>query len=123
MSHIVQIKTQVRDPVAISAACQRLALNAPAERTAKLYDGEYAGWCIELPGWRYPVVCNRATGELKYDNFQGHWGQQQELDRFLQAYAVEMAKLVARRQGHTVLEQPLSNGSIKLTIQVAGGVA
>ena len=72
---------------------------------------------------RYPVVCHTTTGELKYDNFQGHWGQQQELDRFLQAYAVEMAKLVARRQGHTVLEQPLSNGSIKLTIQVAGGVA
>jgi len=123
MSHIVQIKTQVRDPVAIAAACQRLALTAPAERTAKLYDGEYTGWCVELPGWRYPVVCNTTTGELKYDNFQGHWGQQQELDRFLQAYAVEKSKLEARRQGHTVLEQPLSNGSIKLTIQVAGGVA
>lgn len=27
MSHIVQIKTQVRDPVAILAACQRLTLS------------------------------------------------------------------------------------------------
>jgi hypothetical protein len=123
MSHIVQIQTQVRDPVAIAAACQRLTLPAPAQRTAQLYDGQYTGWCVELPGWRYPVVCQPATGELKYDNFQGHWGKQQELDRFLQAYAVERAKLEARRQGHTVLEQPLDNGSIKLTIQVAGGVA
>jgi len=122
MSHIVKIQTQVRDPAAIAAACQRLTLPGPVQRTAQLYDGEYTGWCVELPGWRYPVVCNTASGELKYDNFQGHWGKQQELEKFLQSYAVEKAKLEARRQGHTVLEQPLDNGSIKLTIQVAGGV-
>ena len=46
---------------------------------------------------------------------------QQELDRFLQAYAVERAKSEARRQGHSVTEQPLADGSIKLTIQLAGG--
>jgi len=123
MSHIVKIQTQVRDPAAIAAACQRLKLPPATERTAKLYDGQYAGWCVELPGWRYPVVCNTASGELKYDNFQGRWGEPRELDRFLQAYAVEKAKLEARRQGHTVLEQSLDNGSIKLTIQVAGGAA
>lgn len=123
MSHIVKIKTQVRDPVAIAAACQRLSLIAPAQRTAKLYDGQYTGWCVELSGWKYPVVCDTANGTLKYDNFQGRWGEQNELDRFLQAYAVEKAKLEARRQGHNVLEQLLTNGSIKLTIQVAGGAA
>ncbi len=123
MSHIVHIQTQVRDPVAIVAACQRLALAAPTQRTTKLYEGQYTGWCVELPGWKYPVVCNTANGELKYDNFQGRWGEQKQLDKFLQSYAVEKAKLEARRQGHSVLEQPLSNGSIKLTIQVAGGAA
>lgn len=123
MSHIVQIKTQVRDPLAIVAACQRLALPLPTERTAKLYDGSYTGWCVELPGWRYPVVCQPANGELKYDNFQGRWGEQKQLDRFLQAYAVEMAKLEARRQGYSVQEHALFNGSIKLSIQVVGGAA
>lgn len=123
MSHIVKIQTQVRDPEAIAAACQRLALPAPTQRTANLYDGQYMGWCLELPGWLYPLVCNTASGDLKYDNFQGRWGEQKELDRFLQNYAVEKAKLEARRQGHTVLEQPLDNGAIKLTIQVLGGAA
>jgi hypothetical protein len=42
------------------------------------------------------------------------------LDAFLQAYAVEKAKLEARRQGHVVTEQQLSDGSIKLSIQVGG---
>jgi len=49
------------------------------------------------------------------------WGDQQELDRFLQAYAIEKTRLEARKRGHTVMEQPLSNGSVKLTIQVGGG--
>ena len=51
------------------------------------------------------------------------WGQQQELDRFLQAYACEKTKIEARKKGHTVSEQMLADGSIKLTIQVAGGAA
>ena len=51
------------------------------------------------------------------------WGKQQELDRFLQAYACGLAKIEARKKGHTVSEQTLADGSIKLTIQVAGGPA
>ena len=46
-----------------------------------------------------------------------------ELDHFVQAYAVEKAKQEARHRGHSTTEQTLPDGSIKLTIQVAGGVA
>jgi len=45
------------------------------------------------------------------------WGEQKHLDRFLQMYAVERAKLEARKRGHQVSEQSLQDGSIKLTIQ------
>lgn len=51
------------------------------------------------------------------------WGDQKELDKFVQSYAVEMTKIEARRKGHSVSEQQLQDGSIKLTIQVAGGAA
>jgi len=51
------------------------------------------------------------------------WGAPQELDKFLQAYAVERAKIEARLKGHSVTEQALADGSIKVTIQVAGGAA
>jgi hypothetical protein len=46
------------------------------------------------------------------------WGDRQHLDRLIQAYATEKAALEARRQGHTVVEQLLPDGSIKLTIGV-----
>ena len=123
MSHIVTIRTVVRDPVAIAAACNRLGLPPPVERTVQLFDGHAHGLAIQLPDWRYPLVCDTASGTLRYDNYQGVWGDSQHLDRFLQAYAAEKTKLEARRQGHMVSEQPLADGSLKLTIQVAGGLS
>ncbi len=67
------------------------------------------------------MVFDTATGESKYDNYDGHWGKQERLDEFLQAYAVEKAKIEARRNGYSVTEQPLEDGSIKVTVQVGGG--
>jgi hypothetical protein len=123
MSHIVTIKTQVRDAVAIAAACTRLKLAEPQFGVTRLFSAKAAGFAVRLPGWQYPVVCDTATGTLHYDNFEGHWGAPSELDRFLQTYAVEKTKIEARKRGHNVTEHALSDGSIKLTVQVAGGVA
>jgi len=120
MSHIVQIKTQVRDAVAVGAACQRLKLEAPTHDTVKLFSGEATGVIVKLPGWRYPVVFKTTTGEAQFDNYNGRWGEQSRLDQFLQTYAVEKAKLEARKKGHTVTEQSLADGCIKLTVTVGG---
>jgi hypothetical protein len=122
IQHIVTVKTEVRDKAAIQAACQRLTLQQPEEGTFKLFSGEATGIAVRLPEWKFPVVCNTASGELRYDNYAGSWGKPEALARFLQAYAVERAKIEARRQGHSVTEQPLADGSIKLTIKL-GGVA
>ena len=122
MSHIVEIKTEVRDAVAIGSACQRLKLEAPTQGTVKLFSSSATGVIVKLPGWRYPVVFQTATGEAQYDNYEGRWGEQSRLDQFLQAYAVEQTKIEARRKGHSVSEQSLADGSIKLTVQVGGAV-
>lgn len=116
MSHIVSVRTQIRDPVAVAAACRRLGLAEPETGTVRLYSAQAEGLIVRLPGWRYPIVCNAATGEIQYDNYGGHWGQQQKLDQFLQAYACEKAKLEARKRGHAVNEQQLVDGSIRLQI-------
>jgi len=120
MSHIVTIKTEIRDAGALHAACSRLGLKPPIQETAQLFTSKATGHCIRLPGWRYPVVCQLDSGQIQLDNFAGRWGEQIRLNNLLQAYAVEKAKLEARRQGHSVIEQSLQDGSIKLTIQVGG---
>ena len=88
MSHIVQIKTEVRDAVAVGAACQRLKLEAPTQGTAKLFSSSATGVIVKLPGWRYPAVFDTQSGQARYDNYGGRWGEQVQFDRFLQGYAV-----------------------------------
>jgi len=75
---------------------------------------------VQLPDWKYPVVCQLDSGQIQYDNYGGRWGEQQHLDAFLQAYAVEMAKAESRRKGHQCTERLLADGSVKLTINVGG---
>ena len=106
----------------MQAACQRLKLEQPSHGTARLFSGEATGLIVKLPNWQYPVVFNTSEGKVQFDNYNGRWGKQQHLDRFLQIYAVEATKIQARSKGHSVTEQNLANGSIKLTVNVGGAV-
>ena len=125
MSHIVEIKTEMRDEAAVQSACSRLHLPRATRGTFELYSSTETGLGIELPRWKYPVVVTsnddgQLSGQLKFDNYGGRWGTQEHLDRFMQVYAVEKAKIEARKKGHSVTEQRLDNGSIKLTVNVGG---
>jgi hypothetical protein len=119
MSHIVTIQTKIRDPAAIAAACQRLGLAAPTHGAAALFSGQVTGLLVQLPGWQFRLVIDSSSGEMRYDNYEGRWGAKQQLDRFLQMYAVEVTKLEARKKGYQVSEQALQDGGIKL--QIRGG--
>ena len=116
MSHIVEIQTQLRDAAAVIAACRRLQWPHPREGVHRLFSGEETGLGVQLPDWRYPVVCDLAQGTLKYDHFGGRWGNPRYLDIFQQMYAVEKASLEARKRGQSVTEQSLPDGSIRLSI-------
>ena len=116
MSHIVTIAVEVRDLAAIQSACKRLKLAEPVFGKAQLFEKEIEGILVKLPEWVFPVVCDLPTGAVHYDNFGGNWGEQKHLDKFVQTYSVEKATIEARRKGYSVSEQPLNDGSIKLTI-------
>ena len=120
MSHIVEIRTEIRDEQAVRAACTRLQLPAPEHKTVRLFNATATGLCVQLPGWSYPVVANLQTGQVQYDNYNGHWGEQRHLNSFLQAYAVCKATIEARKKGHMITETSLQDGSIKVTVRVGG---
>ena len=65
MSHIVEIKTEVRDEAAVQAVCSRLHLAHAKRGTFELYSSTETGLGIELPRWKYPVVANTETGQLQ----------------------------------------------------------
>ena len=122
MSHIVKIETQIRDVNAIRQSCIRLQLEQPVHGTFELYNSTETGWGVRLRDWKYPLVCQLETGQLRFDNYGGRWGDPRRLDEFMQSYAIEKTKLEARTQGHTATERELADGSIKVTIRVGGAV-
>ena len=117
MSHIVTIETKVTDAVAVAAACQRLSLPAPEQGTATLYSGKVSGLLVRLAEWTYPVVVDLASGAVKFDNYEGAWGNLARFEEFLQLYTVEKAKLEARKKGFAVNEEVLQDGSIRVQIR------
>jgi len=93
----------------------------PAARPAEPGSGDRKTVQCHRDRDRGPVARLAISGRLQRRN--RHWGDQKQLDQLLQAYAVEKAKIEARKRGHTVTEQQLADGSVKLTIQLAGGAA
>jgi hypothetical protein len=115
MSHIVVVRIQVRDQAALDAACKRLGLAPSTEGTHKVYNGMQTGRAVKLNGWKYPVVFDLSTGKGVYDNYNGAWGQQVELDKLLQMYGTEKSKVELRRKGFIPVETKRQDGSIVLT--------
>lgn len=134
MSHTVTVKVEMKDTEAIQDAIDRMdgahfvkpgGKNRKYEQAGSLdeakgrhqiYSGSFEGVGVQLPGWHYPVIINTETGEVKYDNYNGHWGPQENLDELVQMYSVEKARVEALLHGLTVQEEELENGDIKLTI-------
>jgi len=116
MSHLVTIETRVHDTAALTAACHRLGLADPVHAKVQLFSADATGLAVMLPGWQYPIVVDIAEGSIKYDNYEGRWGNPADLERLLQMYAVEKAKLEARKKGYSVTEQTRQDGSIVLQI-------
>lgn len=121
MSHLVTIRTEIRDAAALRAACARLKLEAPVEGEHTIFERRVRGLGVKLTGWTFPVVCRTESGELDFDNYNGAWGSASELNRFKQMYAVEKAKIEARKAGHLVTEAAMPDGKIRLTLSVMGG--
>lgn len=55
------------------------------ETEIAMYETVEYGYPVLIPGWRYPVVITK-TGEVKYDNNNGQWGDTQHLNELLQTY-------------------------------------
>jgi hypothetical protein len=117
MSHTVQVRNiKCTNEAALSIACDQLGLKMRARGKHKLFDREHEGVAVDLPGWRLPVVIDTSTGQASFDNYGGQWGQEVELDRLIQRYALEAAKMEAVSQGLTCNEEELPDGGLKLVM-------
>jgi len=119
MSHTMNIQLELHDKDALFAACERLGLTM-TEGRHRLYQTEEEGIAVRLPGWKYPVVV-KEDGMIAYDNYNGRWGKEEELNKLKAFYGLEKAKIEARKRGYSVYET-FNNRTqeIELRIQIGG---
>lgn len=119
MSHTTALKAvEMRDESILLQVAEQLKLKHLGKKEFTMYDKTKAvGHGFELPGWSQPLVINTTTGQAAYDNFNGHWGGQVELDKLCQAYAAESNRRQAAAQGYVMQEQYLDNGDLVQTFE------
>ncbi len=119
MSHVVNLKVMVKNPSVLLDVARQHGFKVEEGKTVRFYSGERTGLSVQLPGWRYPVVVDD-EGAVHYDNYNGRWGNIQELHRLMQDYAVEVVKQEALLQGATVFESTQEDGTVVLRVGVGG---
>lgn len=102
MSHTMNIQIELHDRAALEAACQRLGLTIKEGRH-RLYQTTEEGLAVHLAGWKYPIV-TKSDGTISYDNYEGRWGDIQELNKLRAFYGLEKAKIEARKNGYSFYE-------------------
>ncbi|MEK6852724.1 MAG: hypothetical protein AABX59_02490 [Nanoarchaeota archaeon] len=87
------------------------------EGNHRLHSESCQGFGFQIQGWQKPCVIE-ADGTVSYDNYNGNWGNQKDLDTIVQRYTVEKTKMEARKKGYSIFEKIQKDGSVKLTIEV-----
>lgn len=123
MSHTTTRQTELKDLPTLKKAIARIpGASYMGIGTGRTYSGTTKrGHQVQLPGWNYPVTIDTVTGEAVYDNYGGHWGSEEQLDKLNQGYAVEAARTQAEAENCACEEIKLDDGSIKLIIPLGGG--
>lgn len=126
MSHIVTAAVEIKNEKALDRAIRKrgeqVGLQDKGTKVHELYGGQRVeGRGVQLRDWRHPVVIDTKTGKVSYDNYNGAWGKEEELDKLVQAYAAETQILAAEMDGTFCLhnESVLANGDMVLEFEAA----
>ena len=138
--HVSSIKLEVKSLEALKLACQRLGLEFRENQKTYAWFGRYAGdsplpegftqedlgrsdHAIRVPDAIYEIglVFRDGAWHLMWDSWQTGGLEAalgKDCNELRQAYGIEAAKLEAQRQGYSIYEQALEDGSVKLHVQV-----
>jgi hypothetical protein len=126
MSHITNIELEIKDLVALKAACNRMGFTFMENQTTCNFYRDQKADClhaIQVPGAAYEVgVVENKNGDyhLIWDPYI-HVGLESSLGpgggKLKQAYGIEKAKLEARKKGYSVYERVKADGAITLSVE------
>lgn len=125
-SHTVKVRVELKDPESLRSAVEQMKGEWLGDGHHAMFSGQSAdGFGFKLPGWRFPLVLDKA-GELHFDDYNGSWGRRADIDVLKGEYTMVCATNAAIAQGWQVerseaglLIQHPSGGSLIVT---AGGI-
>lgn len=120
MSHKTEVQTQFSDIEQVKKACEELGYKFEETNKVQLFESGPNGLvdcvaAVHIPGWRYPVAIKQ-DGTAAFDNYNGAWGKESNLDSLRQKYAENTALAYAERSGYRVLHRENINGSLQLRL-------
>lgn len=117
MSHLTVMKLQVENQ-SFMEFLQSKGI-AFSEGDFQFYSGNITGLGFRPSSkWYYPVVLTK-DGELCYDDYEGYWGDRQELEQLLQDYFVHRVLQTAAMSDLSVEQvQQLEDGSVEILLEV-----
>jgi hypothetical protein len=97
-SHTVTIDVKFSNVDAFAAAVAELGGKFIGRGSHNLFGTMVAGFGATLPNWRYPIVA-KFDGSVAFDNYNGKWGDESDVNRLRSEYAIAAAKLAAEQLG------------------------
>jgi hypothetical protein len=116
----MSIQMEIRDKEALKAACERLGFSILVGNNFRLHSTNELGIGVQLPRWKYPIVI-RLNGSVAYDNYNGSWGNIDELNKLVAYYGLEKAKMEAQKQGYSTMES-FNEQTQELELEIEIGV-
>lgn len=99
MSHIVKCKTELKDLQTVIDVAKDLGAEIIGNGKHRVYSTDVEGFAVKLPGWNFPIVINQESGEISYDNYNGHWGDIKKLETFKERYVQKVVEKKADELG------------------------
>ena len=99
MSHTVTTKVEYKNLEALRSSVLAMGGQVIGEGKHQLYQHkDVEGFGFKLPNWSYPLVLTK-SGELKFDDYNGRWGNPKDLEALKGSYTLEQGKLTATSLG------------------------
>lgn len=114
MSHTVSIEATLTDHGCVQSAAKALNWQVLETKEHALFSSKETGLGIQIPNWKYPVVVKQ-DGSLKFDDYNGRWGNLADINKLKQGYTVALLTKTAQRQGHRVTQRQVGE-TIKLEV-------
>ncbi|MFW6007897.1 MAG: hypothetical protein ACOCP8_01420 [archaeon] len=119
MSHLATVEIEFNDIETLKKTCEKLGIKHEMVKNFEFYDGsKRSGLALYFDGWRYPVVVSENGSEIYMDDYNGAWGDINDLNQVKQHYGVEMTKKLARRKGYSYQEVKNDDGKIEVRVRV-----